>query len=214
MNVQIYEPNPTDYQILESDEEEEEEDKEEGNREMGKSSSSSSILGEKSEALKYPSNHRYYSYINSYNEEDEIVDEESDIDAYHDDDEFDEEGGWYDGNDSEEEDWAEVYNENTVQKQSCEPKYSSLEKERSKNHQHSVLSPVENLTQWKAIKAKVAPSKQGRKENVPLEQKTGFNPLESKVLQSKPLLSEIAVDASFSNWCISPNVSKTTIHCQ
>ncbi|KAF7837433.1 protein PFC0760c isoform X2 [Senna tora] len=87
---------------------------------------------------------------------------------------------------------------------------------------HSVLSPVENLTQWKAIKAKVATSKHRRKENVPLEHKTsmtlisepGFNLLESNVLQSKPLLTEIAVDASLSNWLISPIVSKTTIHCQ
>ncbi|KAL2325067.1 hypothetical protein Fmac_024125 [Flemingia macrophylla] len=94
---------------------------------------------------------------------------------------------------------------------------------------HSVLSPVENLTQWKAIKTKVASSsKHRRKENVPSKQHTSlplvseaslnFSPcsLESNALQSKPLLPETAVDASLSNWLISPNypVSSTTIHCQ
>lgn len=215
MNVQIYEPDPTAYQILES-EEEEENDKDNGEMEK---SSSSSILEENSAALKYPSNYRYYNCIGSYNEEDEIAYEESDIDAF-DDDEFDEEDDWDDG--SEDEDQAKVYDEDTVQKQSSESMNSSLEEDRLKNHMPSVLSPVENLTQWKAIKAKVASSKHRRKENVPLEQKTsmallsepGLNLLESKVLQSKPLLTEIAVDASLSNWLVCPNVSKTTIHCQ
>ena len=51
------------------------------------------------------------------------------------------------------------------------------------------------------------------------EASMNFSPcsLESNVLQSKPLLPEIVVDASLSNWLISPNynnVPKTTIHCQ
>ncbi|XP_054806860.1 uncharacterized protein LOC129309337 [Prosopis cineraria] len=217
LNVQIYEPNP--YQILESDEEEE---NKKDNGETEKSSSSSSILGENSAALNYPSNYRYYNCLDSCNEDDEIENEASDIDAYDDeDDEFDDEDGWDCGNSSgsEDEDRSKVYKTSAGEKQCSEPIYS-LEEDREKSHMHSVLRPVENITQWKAIKAQVASNKHRRKENVPLEQKTsitllsepGFNLLESNV--SKPLLTEIAVDASLSNWLIPPCVSKTTIHCQ
>ncbi|QHO36739.1 uncharacterized protein DS421_9g286300 [Arachis hypogaea] len=70
-------------------------------------------------------------------------------------------------------------------------------RDRSTN-MHSVLSPVENLTQWKSIKAKVPSSKHMRKENVPsipsttTEPCSNFSPcfsMKSSVLQSKPPLS-------------------------
>ncbi|XP_028769606.1 protein bfr2-like isoform X2 [Neltuma alba] len=220
LNVQIYEPKPTAYQILESDEEEE---NNKDNEKMEKSSSSSSILGENSAALNYPSNHRYHNCLDSYNEEDEIEDEAPDIDAHDDeDDEFDDEDGWdYSiSDDGEDQDRSEVCNKNPVENQCSELINSSLEEDKVKNHMHSVLRPVENITQWKAIKAQVASSKHRRKENIPLEQKTGmtllsepgFNLLESNV--SKHLVTEIAVDASLSTWLIPPYASKTTIHCQ
>ncbi|QHN93717.1 uncharacterized protein DS421_17g595040 [Arachis hypogaea] len=69
-------------------------------------------------------------------------------------------------------------------------------RDRSTN-MHSVLSPVENLTQWKAIKAKVPSSKHRRKENVSsipsttTEARSNFSPcfsMKSSVLRSKPLL--------------------------
>ncbi|KAK4266200.1 hypothetical protein QN277_027157 [Acacia crassicarpa] len=219
LNVQIYEPNPTAYQILESDHEEEENNKDNDKKE--KSSSSSSILGENSAALNYPSNHRYYNCLDSYNEEDEIQDEASDIDAY--DDEFDDEDDWdYGSRDGgQDQDRCKDYNKNAAENQCSEVINSSLEEDKVKTHMHSsVLRPVENLTQWKAIKAQVGSSKHRRKENVALEQKAsmklvsepGFNLLESNV--SKPLLTELAVDASLSNWLIPPYVSETTIHCQ
>ncbi|GAU23790.1 hypothetical protein TSUD_26980 [Trifolium subterraneum] len=90
----------------------------------------------------------------------------------------------------------------------------------------SVLSPVENLSKWKAIKAKVTSSKHRRKENVPSEQTTSMPlvletssnfaicVLESNDLQSKPLLKEIAIDASLSNWLVSPSYVSNTIRCQ
>ncbi|XP_061356788.1 nonsense-mediated mRNA decay protein 2 [Gastrolobium bilobum] len=233
LNVQIYEPNPTAYQVLDN---EEEENKNNTAQPEGRSLPSSILGGEGSAALtmRYPSNYRYYNCSEGYDEEDEISHEESDID----DDEFDDGYDWDDGGSdvSIENDEDEVHDENTKQKVLSEdmiknqmpvaPNDAEMEtnlsgRDRSIN-MYSVLSPVENLTQWKAIKAKVTSTMHRRKENVPPEQNTSMplnsSPcnLESNVLQSKPLLPEIAVDSSLSNWLISPNynVSKITIHCQ
>ncbi|TKY51836.1 hypothetical protein E2542_SST23355 [Spatholobus suberectus] len=240
LNVQVYEPNPTAYQVLKNEEEEE-------NKNNTAEPEGSSAL-----PVRYPTNHRYYNCRDGYDEEGEIACEDSDIDDYDDDDEFDDdEYDWDDGGSDEslENDEDEVYDENTKQKESC---YPSVAEDKIKNQMpltpndaelksnlngrdrsmdmHSVLSPVENLTQWKAIKTKVASSsKHRRKENVPSKQHTSmplvseaslnFSPcsLESNALQTKPLLPEIAVDASLSNWLVSPSnyqVSSTTIHCQ
>lgn len=218
LNVQILEPKPTAYHILESEEEEE---SKKGND--IKEISSSSILGEKSEAVNYPSNHRYYNCLETFNEEDEIEDEASNC-YDDDDDEFDDEDDDYgDSEDDEDQDQdrSKVGDENEASfNQCCEMVTSSVEEDQVKSEMHSVLRPVENLTQWKAMKAKVASSKHRRKEDVPPIQKTsmellsepGFNLLESNV--SKPLLTDIAVDASFSKWLAPPYASKTTIHCQ
>ncbi|KEH42683.1 hypothetical protein MtrunA17_Chr1g0186341 [Medicago truncatula] len=224
LNVEMYEANPGSYQVLDDDEEDE-------NKETAvESEREGSVVS----MIRYPSNHRYYNCSYDNEEEDEIVYEESDIDEF-DDDEFDEGYDWDD--ESLENYWdAEVCDENSEQKEDAMKNQKSndaklksnlSEPERSIN-MNSVLHPVENLTQWKAIKAKVASSKQTRKENVPSEQKTSMLPvvlessskfspcvLESNAIQSKPLLQEIAVDASLSNWLVSPsyNVS-TTIRCQ
>ncbi|KAH7522029.1 hypothetical protein FEM48_Zijuj07G0094600 [Ziziphus jujuba var. spinosa] len=84
---------------------------------------------------------------------------------------------------------------------------------------HSVLSPVENLSQWRAAKAKSVPQKNQRKENigvlqepsepsVPFRSNSNFSssPLCN---QSKPLLQEIKVDASLSSWLNSPITNPT-----
>ncbi|KAK7278508.1 hypothetical protein RJT34_23538 [Clitoria ternatea] len=220
LNIQVYEPNPIAYQVLNDEAEEQE----------GMKLASSNL------PKSYPTNHRYHNCRDDgFDEEDEIAYEESDIDdCDYDDDEFD----WDDGGSDEslENDEAEVYDESAEQKELPESCYPSVAEGRIKNQKllapndagvksnlsgrdmHSVLSPVENLTQWKAIKAKVSSSKYRRKENVPSEASLNFSPcsIESNALQSKPLLPEVAVDASLSNWLISPNynVSKTTIHCQ
>lgn len=188
------------------------------------------VLGDGSEAvvIRYPSNHRYHNCSYDHDEEDEIVYEESDID-----DEFDEEYDWDDDDDDDEgyescENYGddEVCDENGIKNQKAlssneaEVRSNSSGRERSMN-MNSVLLPVENLTQWKAIKAKVISSKNKRKENVPSEENTSMLPLvspcilESNDLQSKPLLKEIAVDASLSNWLVSPNYNvSSTIRCQ
>ncbi|KAL2321081.1 hypothetical protein Fmac_030050 [Flemingia macrophylla] len=59
---------------------------------------------------------------------------------------------------------------------------------------HPVLNPVENLTQWKAIKAKRTPSLVSQKENLVLN-RAAFGEESPKKLNK-----EIAVDASLSNW--------------
>jgi hypothetical protein len=228
LNVQIFEPNPSSYQVLDNEEDE----------------NKDSILGEGSAAstIPYPSNHRYHncSYYD-HDEDDDIAYEESDIDDEFDDDEFDEGYGWDDDcSDESLENYGdgEVCDENSKQKEDgmknqmllsaddTELKSNLIGRERSVN-MNSVLSPVENLTQWKAMKTKVTSSNQRRKENVPSEETTSMPlvsetgskfstcVLESNDLQSKPLLKEIAVDASLSNWLVSPsyNVSNT-IRCQ
>ncbi|XP_014514922.1 protein PFC0760c isoform X2 [Vigna radiata var. radiata] len=241
LNVQVYEPNPTAYQVLNN---EEEEDK----NNIAESESSRAL------PVIYPTNHRYYNCGDGHGEEDDMAYEDSDIDDYDDDGEFDDdEYDWDDdGSDgSLENDESEIYDENPRQKELSESCYRSMAEDKVQNQMpvdpnhaerksnlggrersidmHSVLSPVENLTQWKAIKTKVAASsKHRRKENVPSNQQTSmplvpeanlnFSPcsLESNALQSKPLLPDMAVDASLSNWLVSPNyhVSSTTIHCQ
>ncbi|KAK7391647.1 hypothetical protein VNO78_20064 [Psophocarpus tetragonolobus] len=236
LNVQVYELNPTAYQILNNEEEE-------NNNNTAEPEGSSAL------PVRYPSNHRYYNCGDGY-DEDEIPYEDSDLDDYDDDDdEYDWDDGGSDG--CLENDEADVYGENTKQKEFSKSSYPSLTENKIKNQMpvdisdaqlksnlggrdrsmdmHSVLSPVENLTQWKAIKTKATPSsKHRRKENVPSKPQTStpsiseaslnFSPcsLESNALQSKPLLPEIAVDASLSNWLASPNyrVSSATIHCQ
>ncbi|XP_068666223.1 protein JASON-like [Aristolochia californica] len=81
---------------------------------------------------------------------------------------------------------------------------------------HSVLNPIENLSQWKAVKAKPIPLK-NQKENIALEEASSFelifqSPKPKKPFETDPkdTLSnpspnqEIPVDASLSNWLVSP----------
>lgn len=242
LNVQIYEPNPNSYEVLENEEDE----NKDNTLELEGKSLSSSVFGEgsASSTIRYPSNHRYYNCSYDHDgDEDEIAYEESDID------EFDDGYDWDDDEDDggSDESLENYRDENTKQKGLPNLCYPFVDEDGMKNQKSfdlndaelksnssgrdrsmSVLSPVENLSQWKAIKAKVTSSKHRRKENVPSEQSTSMLPLvtgasskflhcdlESNALQSKPLLQEVAVDASLSNWLISPsyNVS-TTIRCQ
>ncbi|KAI4345872.1 hypothetical protein L6164_012960 [Bauhinia variegata] len=198
LNVQIYQPHPNAYKILDSDD-----DEEDGEKENGYESATST--------MQYPSNHRYYNCKDGYDEEEE----ESHL--FYDDDDDDD---WDDGN--AEDDEIEIGDQNTRRKEICDKSCSSMAEDRSQDrsqYMDSVLRPVENLTQWKAMKAKVAAkSKHKRKENVSSEQKTSthllsepYSNLSPFSLESKPLLPEIAVNASFSNWLISPAAA---IQCQ
>ncbi|KAM7253159.1 hypothetical protein ACFE04_008836 [Oxalis oulophora] len=59
---------------------------------------------------------------------------------------------------------------------------------------NSVLNPIENLTQWKAVKAKaIQAARRAKKENIALQ--------------------EVAVDSSLSNWLGSSSLKTETIKC-
>ncbi|CAK9149979.1 unnamed protein product [Ilex paraguariensis] len=85
---------------------------------------------------------------------------------------------------------------------------------------HPVLNPVENLTQWKAVKSKGAPLLKPQKENFTAEQeaprisfsseptfKQSSLSFKSKRDQRDNLNQEMAVDASLSNWLVSPETT-------
>uniref|UniRef100_M1BFY7 Uncharacterized protein n=1 Tax=Solanum tuberosum TaxID=4113 RepID=M1BFY7_SOLTU len=104
-------------------------------------------------------------------------------------------------------------------------KYGHVEKlnkdesnEVGRNHMSSVLLPVENLTQWKAVKAKGAQQVKHQKENIikldgklelPLIAKpvnnhcVDLNPKNNSEAKPKPQGHDIPVDASLSNWMVS-----------
>ncbi|XP_009798638.1 uncharacterized protein [Nicotiana sylvestris] len=163
----------------------------------------------KSSMSMYPSSYRYYNCNDE--EEDEITLEESDIDdldeedyGISDDDDDDNEDG-----DDETEDKFE--NDKRLNKDET----NEVGKDHRNLYANSVLLPVENLTQWKAVKAKGAQQVKHQKENInksdgkqeiPLLKKpiincADLNPKEN----SKPKTRghEIPVDASLSNWLVS-----------
>lgn len=220
LNVQSYEPIPKEESTDHFWETEEDEKKEEISKDTAKGSQSPSLSeGDSTETkmASFPSNYRYRNCIDSNEEEDE----ESDLDDDDDDlDEDDESGGDIDDMGISQEEFSEKFMSLSV---SSNKRDSSTEfaQEKSENlkppgdmnkggfksigtnrnardrsqYVHSVLNPVENLSQWKAVKAKgMPPVKRLRKENVALEQ---------QVEKPTPQMQEIAVDASLSNWLFS-----------
>ncbi|KAA8534685.1 hypothetical protein F0562_032202 [Nyssa sinensis] len=96
-------------------------------------------------------------------------------------------------------------------------------RDRSQNV-HSVLNPIENLTQWKAVKARTIPLpslKHQEKENINLEQESNipfseepsFKPsIHNSKQQSKDLKvedQEISVDTSLSSWLVEYEMTRT-----
>lgn len=239
LNVQTYEPIPTDYTLLESDEEG---DKKKKGEETAKRGLFSTALAMGS----YPSNYRYQNCTYNYDEDDdELAYEEIDLD----DDDYDN-----DIDDNDDSDENEDYGNNDIhhdQSQEEErvsltqlakdkinvmpPAASNVRELKSVGlHQnardrsqyvHSVLNPIENLTQWKAVKAISAPVKHQRKENIELKKEPPISisskpildtlPFSNRSQSKQPLMQEIAVDASLSNWLVLPksNRSETTTHC-
>ncbi|XP_027120252.1 uncharacterized protein [Coffea arabica] len=183
----------------------------------------------------FPSNYRYQNCRDSYDEEDEMELEDSDLD---DEDEldFDEDdiGESYDFR-SQKLCQASVEEEGKVTTDQLAEKGSNLmqpqvlqhqehnkteSNQNARNRSHnvfSVLAPVENLTQWKEVKAKTRQQLKHQKENIVLEQeqhmplctKKSSEPLALNssvdLNQFKPQSHEIAVDASLSNWLVSFN---------
>ncbi|XP_065876791.1 uncharacterized protein [Euphorbia lathyris] len=183
-------------------------EKEENLAKQSQSQSCSEDSSITSSSGSYPSNHRYQNCRDS---DDELDCGESDV---HDDeeDEEDEDGVLY---------YDDVHEIDEILGPCCPipvPASSFPEREVKANpnardrstYVHSVLNPVENLTQWKAVKAKGTPPLKQQKENLTMKQEPEislssepsfrFNFKEQSDQQSKKSDQEIAVDASLSNW--------------
>ena len=232
MNVQTYEPLSKEETSYHSDEEEE---REKNGADAAKASVSA-VSGSDSSVSKmgsFPSNYRYQNCIDSYDDEGDMADIESDLD-YDDEDDEDEDEEYYSGNEFDDEIPQQLNSQSMAEEKSnnhmqltastdgeLKPVESIRNARNRSQYISSVLNPVENLTQWRAIKARTAPTKHPRMENIALEQEQSVpfslkpssnlypSHLESKYNQSKPLLQEIAVNASLSNWLASPNSNKS-----
>ncbi|CAM8962577.1 unnamed protein product [Rhodiola kirilowii] len=163
----------------------------------------------------YPPNHRYQNCRESDEEEVELDCRESDMDVDIDDSEMEE-------NEYSDED-------KLTDKPEISPVVNSI---RTKNgaansgrdaYDQSILNPVENLSQWKALESKGKPPLQPQKENSALDlqeppaisysSEPDFNrsaSLKSKVAHGEQQTHSVAIDASLSNWLTSPEpVNKT-----
>lgn len=230
MNVKAYEPIPDDDDIATYLSEGEEETKWEFNTET------------KSTGIQYsnPASYRYQNCRDSYDDEDvelRIVENDLNFDEVEDSDEevddvYSNESN--DGTQSQEEfPWksssiviesdkevinnqiAEEKTRNLLDLQSGEVEGlgSNFHARDRSQYVLSVLNPVENLTQWKAVKAKTAiPQLKYQKENLLLKEegqnhsrkRADFDSLACKKTRSlsvsRPQEPTVAVDASLSNW--------------
>lgn len=221
LNVQSYEPiskeESTDY-FWESEEEEKKVGISKETAKEGQSPSRSDGDSIATIMVSYPSNYRYRNCVDCYDEEDEIAYEESDLDDDDDDDSDEDEddgsGGGIDDVRISQEELSEKFMSLSVSSNKRDS-LTEFAEEKSENmnlnegglkslgmnrnartrsqYVYSVLNPVENLSQWKAVKAKgMPPVKRQRKENIAaLDQ------------QARKPTPEIAVDASLSNWLFS-----------
>ncbi|XP_073000756.1 uncharacterized protein [Typha latifolia] len=232
LNVKTYEPVLADDEeyLSEGNEEDEatkEDEMQEEQEEVGKSTPKSGA---------YPSNYRYQNCQNCESDESDYgEDEEEDEEDYDDDDcginEEDDIVG-IEGNDDES--YESFFSlpmdrerENNQEVCSPAPKGASSPDRhpilltkgnpRDRSHYvHSVLNPVENLSQWKEVKVRTVPQKNPSKENVNLEQVNNMilsseptfktkKPEKPAVSNHSPSLSkqEVSVDASLSTWLAS-----------
>lgn len=170
----------------------------------------------------FPIHHRYHDCVDSYDDDEDYI--ESDLDYDDEDEDLD-----FDGCDDL--DYDQVLGQEELTKQAhsqskeSQPRNNSADGELKSVESNanvrdrsqyisSVLNPVENLTQWKALKARALPAnKLLRKENAAVEELIPSVPIStaSNYNQSIPLLQEIAVDSSLSNWLVSRDGIKNNI---
>lgn len=240
LNVKSYEPlTRDDYDAYLSEGEDEKTGWEFDREERGENSvttalefeeddpiASSQIIGGSSS---YPANYRYQNCRSSYGEEDEIeLDDDSDFDL----DDDDEDENYDDNLDSDGEDDDQKQNSASMESEKVfcaatarlgELGKCKIEQLRDSTDQStgnksqivdSVLNPIENLTQWKAIKAKSRQQQQQqqtnqKKENAAvstqISKSSCSGPQYSKTLpnldhSSKAMVQGISVDASLSKW--------------
>ncbi|KAK4408167.1 hypothetical protein Sango_0397700 [Sesamum angolense] len=156
----------------------------------------------------YPPNHRYHNARDSDDEAEEYGDSDMDDFAYSDDE---------DDYSRTESSAAQATNEEVESHMvkirppdEVEP-FGSKGNARDRNdYINSVLNPIENITQWKAAKSKLAHPLTRQKENsgtnfeAPRISFSSESMLKSKPNHVKTDSQEIAVDASLSNWLVSP----------
>ncbi|XP_022759774.1 nuclear polyadenylated RNA-binding protein 3-like [Durio zibethinus] len=175
-------------------------------RESEASSEQSSVT---SSSSSFPPNHRYQNCRESDNEDDELDCEESDLDDDEDDDYEDFDDGAVESRDRIRGLVGVTEEINGLVEE--EVKLIGLIRgvRDGNGNVHPVLNPVENMTQWKAVKAKGATPFKLQKENLSLEHEEPRLSFSSELSFSfksksdhepKKLNEEVSVDASLSNW--------------
>lgn len=189
----------------------------------------------------YPQNHRYQNCRDSDDEAVESEYEDSDLDDDYDDyDEADDEGVLC------QEVWSETIptasmesrTENSLTRMASQEVDSPMTCEMAEKevktiglnrnardrsvYVHPVLNPVENLSQWKAVKSRgTLPLKPQQKENLAADEEVARISFSSEPSfkqssyslhhqsnhQAKNLNKDIAVDASLSNWLVSSEIT-------
>ncbi|XP_027367328.1 uncharacterized protein LOC113873421 [Abrus precatorius] len=182
---------------------------EEGGKEEALAQSKSSFCEDSSltSSGSYPSNHRYQNCRDSDDEEEEIDCGDSDLS---DEEECTNElGEDYEGDVMV----ATTTDANHVFVEEVDVKsiVSNPNARDRSVYVHPVLNPVENLTQWKVVKAKRTPPLRPQKENEFVfgvkEPPFSLNPETDNI--SKKVNQEIPVDASLSNWLVSSETTPT-----
>ncbi|XP_021738042.1 DNA polymerase alpha catalytic subunit-like [Chenopodium quinoa] len=223
LNVKIYEDLRTEEELdvgFEGNEEEEKDERVEIKEEKSGFRSQCSSDSSSSSLFSFPTDHRYRNCRDSDDEFDELSSDESEIDDDYTDDEEDDEvesenqlkcqeqsseslfslslDSRKQGFESETGD-KEVNSPMPIKNSSNKDSNSSEFDENAHKYVDSVLNPVENLSQWKFIKArsKLASKDQSQaKENViSLGQDFSF-PVKKAVVSER----EIGVDTSLSSW--------------
>lgn len=196
--------------------------------ELGQSQYSSDVSSVTSSSGSYPANHRYQNCRESDDEvEDELIDDEDDDGVLDCDDlTFDDDD--YETVESNNLADTVVIGDGSVMRNEeggVKPiRANGTARDRS-GYVHSVLNPVENLSQWKALKTKGKPQLKHQKENLGLEEEPArvsfsLEPRYKEVSlsfksklehQSNKPKQEIAVDTSLSNWLSSSEATSTPI---
>ncbi|KAF3436107.1 hypothetical protein FNV43_RR23199 [Rhamnella rubrinervis] len=197
---------------------------------LSKSSSENSSITTGSGS--YPPNHRYQNCRDSDDENEELPFGDSDLDDEDEDDDDDDDddvdGDIEYGDEIIESKRGTILNHGITEEVNSHMSGCSLPESEAKPivlnrnardrsvYVHSVLNPVENISQWKAVKGKGTQAvKPPQKENLTSDQEPRISfsselnfqessfSFRSKCDQAKKPKQEIAVDASLSNWLAS-----------
>ncbi|CAJ1968216.1 unnamed protein product [Sphenostylis stenocarpa] len=201
-NVKTYEPTLVDEVGARKSEEG-------GNEEalVQSKSSSSEDNSSVTSTGSYPPNHRYQNCRDSDDEEEEIDYGESDL-SDEDDDVIREECKELGADFGEDGIVATTAADHVFVEEVDVKAIDSNPNARDRSvYVHPVLNPVENLTQWKVVKAKKTPVRPQKENEFGNGVKESPFSLKSESDTSKKLNQEIPVDASLSNWLVLPETT-------